>query len=58
LRFMPVKKIRSSYGSEDVSYLPDLLICFKSTEHAANLFALKEFGNIYSRMGNPTNDVF
>jgi O-acetylhomoserine (thiol)-lyase len=31
---------------------------FKSTEHAANLFALKEFGNIYSRIMNPTNDVF
>jgi O-acetylhomoserine (thiol)-lyase len=31
---------------------------FKDTEHAANLFALKEFGNIYSRIMNPTNDVF
>jgi len=31
---------------------------FKSTEQAANLFALKEFGNIYSRMMNPTCDVF
>jgi O-acetylhomoserine (thiol)-lyase len=31
---------------------------FQSTEHAANLFALKEFGNIYSRIMNPTNDVF
>lgn len=30
---------------------------FKSAEHAANLFALKEFGNIYSRLMNPTNDV-
>ena len=30
---------------------------FKNTEHAANLFALKEFGNIYSRLMNPTNDV-
>lgn len=30
---------------------------FKSTEHAANLFALREFGNIYSRIMNPTNDV-
>ncbi|MFZ0945217.1 MAG: O-acetylhomoserine aminocarboxypropyltransferase/cysteine synthase family protein [Syntrophobacteraceae bacterium] len=30
---------------------------FKSTEHAANLFALKEFGNIYSWIMNPTNDV-
>ena len=31
---------------------------FKDTAHAANLFALKEFGNIYSRIMNPTNDVF
>jgi len=31
---------------------------FKSTEHAANLFALKEFGNIYTRIMNPTTDVF
>ncbi|KAA0257980.1 O-acetylhomoserine aminocarboxypropyltransferase/cysteine synthase [Deferribacter autotrophicus] len=30
---------------------------FKSTEHAANLFALKEFGNIYTRLMNPTQDV-
>ena len=31
---------------------------FKSTDHAANLFALKEFGNIYTRIMNPTTDVF
>lgn len=31
---------------------------FKDTEHAANLFALREFGNIYTRIMNPTNDVF
>ncbi|MGD0768465.1 MAG: O-acetylhomoserine aminocarboxypropyltransferase/cysteine synthase [Tepidisphaeraceae bacterium] len=30
---------------------------FKSPEHAANLFGLREFGNIYSRLMNPTNDV-
>jgi O-acetylhomoserine (thiol)-lyase len=30
---------------------------FASTEHAANLFALKEFGNIYTRIMNPTNDA-
>jgi O-acetylhomoserine (thiol)-lyase len=30
---------------------------FKSTEHAANLFGLREFGNIYTRIMNPTNDV-
>jgi O-acetylhomoserine (thiol)-lyase len=31
---------------------------FKDANHAANLFALKEFGNIYSRIMNPTTDVF
>lgn len=31
---------------------------FNDTEHAATLFALKEFGNIYTRIMNPTNDVF
>jgi O-acetylhomoserine (thiol)-lyase len=30
---------------------------FKNTQHAANLFALKELGNIYSRLTNPTTDV-
>jgi len=30
---------------------------FNSPEHGANLFALKEFGNIYTRIMNPTNDV-
>ncbi|WP_266204675.1 O-acetylhomoserine aminocarboxypropyltransferase/cysteine synthase family protein [Pontibacter kalidii] len=31
---------------------------FKNAEHGANLFALKEFGNIYTRIQNPTTDVF
>jgi O-acetylhomoserine (thiol)-lyase len=31
---------------------------FKDTEHAARLFALQEFGNIYTRLMNPTTDVF
>ena len=31
---------------------------FRNTEHAANLFGLKEFGNIYTRLMNPTTDVF
>lgn len=30
---------------------------FRSAEHAANLFALKELGNIYTRLGNPTTDI-
>lgn len=31
---------------------------FKSAEHGASLFGLKEFGNIYTRLMNPTTDVF
>ena len=31
---------------------------FKDTEHAKRLFALEEFGNIYTRLMNPTTDVF
>ncbi|WP_345984737.1 O-acetylhomoserine aminocarboxypropyltransferase/cysteine synthase family protein [Sulfurimonas sp. HSL-1656] len=31
---------------------------FRDAEHAANLFALKELGNIYTRLNNPTTDVF
>ena len=31
---------------------------FRDAEHAANLFALKELGNIYTRIMNPTTDVF
>ncbi|MDB4895874.1 MAG: O-acetylhomoserine sulfhydrylase, partial [Firmicutes bacterium] len=31
---------------------------FKDTDHAAKLFALQEFGNIYTRIMNPTTDVF
>jgi len=31
---------------------------FRDTEHAANLFSLQEFGNIYTRLMNPTTDVF
>ncbi len=31
---------------------------FKDSEQAAKLFALEEFGNIYTRINNPTNDVF
>lgn len=31
---------------------------FRDTDHAADLFALKQFGNIYTRIMNPTSDVF
>jgi O-acetylhomoserine (thiol)-lyase len=45
-------------GSRAVPIYQTTSYVFKDTEHAANLFALKEFGNIYTRMNNPTNDVF
>ncbi len=45
-------------GSRAVPLYQTTSYVFKSTEHAANLFALREFGNIYTRLMNPTNDVF
>lgn len=45
-------------GARAVPLYQTTSFVFKSTEHAANLFALKEFGNIYTRIMNPTTDVF
>ena len=44
-------------GSRAVPIYQTAAYNFKSTEHAANLFGLTEFGNIYTRLMNPTNDV-
>ena len=44
-------------GSRAVPIYQTTSFQFQSTEHAANLFALKEFGNIYTRIMNPTSDV-
>ncbi|MDA0245671.1 MAG: O-acetylhomoserine aminocarboxypropyltransferase/cysteine synthase [Chloroflexi bacterium] len=44
-------------GSRAVPIYQTTSYQFNSTEHAANLFALKEFGNIYTRIMNPTTDV-
>ncbi len=44
-------------GSRAVPIYQTTSYVFKDTEHAANLFGLREFGNIYSRLMNPTNDV-
>ena len=46
-----------STGSVAVPIYQTTSYQFQSTEHAANLFALKELGNIYTRIMNPTNDV-
>jgi O-acetylhomoserine (thiol)-lyase len=45
-------------GSRAVPIYQTTSYVFKNTEHAANLFGLKEFGNIYTRLMNPTTDVF
>ena len=44
-------------GSRAVPIYQTTSFQFKDTDHAANLFGLKEFGNIYTRLMNPTNDV-
>ena len=48
----PVSKSRAVPIYQTTSYV------FDNTEHAANLFGLKQFGNIYTRINNPTTDVF
>ena len=45
-------------GSRAVPLYQTASYVFKNSQHAANLFALKEFGNIYTRLMNPTTDVF
>ncbi len=44
-------------GARAVPIYQTTSFVFKDTEHAANLFALKELGNIYTRIMNPTTDV-
>ncbi|RLI34583.1 bifunctional O-acetylhomoserine aminocarboxypropyltransferase/cysteine synthase, partial [Candidatus Bathyarchaeota archaeon] len=48
----------SATGARAVPIYQTTSYVFKNTEQAANLFALKEFGNIYTRIMNPTNDIF
>ncbi len=45
-------------GSRTVPLYQTTSYVFKNTEHAANLFGLRELGNIYTRLMNPTTDVF
>ena len=48
----------SATNSRAVPIYQTTSFTFNDTKHAANLFGLKEFGNIYSRIMNPTTDVF
>jgi O-acetylhomoserine/O-acetylserine sulfhydrylase len=52
------QEIDPTTGSRAVPIYQTTSYAFKSAEHGANLFALKEFGNIYTRIMNPTTDVF
>ncbi len=49
---------KDSMGTMAVPIYQTTAYEFRNTEHAANLFALKELGNIYTRLMNPTTDVF
>jgi len=50
-------EVDSDTSSRAVPIYQTSSYCFKDTDHAARLFALQEFGNIYTRLMNPTTDV-
>ncbi|MBS1680295.1 MAG: O-acetylhomoserine aminocarboxypropyltransferase/cysteine synthase [Bacteroidetes bacterium] len=52
------QEVDPTTGSRAVPIYQTTSFNFKNSEHGANLFALKEFGNIYTRIMNPTTDVF
>jgi len=52
------QEVDPSTGSRAVPIHQTTSYVFKDSAHAANLFGLKEFGNIYTRIMNPTTDVF
>lgn len=52
------QEVDSSTNSRAVPIYQTTSYTFNDSDHAANLFALKEFGNVYTRMMNPTTDVF
>ena len=49
---------KDSQGTMAVPIYMSTAYEFRDSKHAANLFALKELGNIYTRLNNPTTDVF
>src|ERR1700742_1404060 len=52
------QEVEATTGARAVPLYQTTSYVFKNAEHGANLFALKEFGNIYTRIMNPTTDVF
>ena len=52
------QEVEGTTNSRAVPIYQTTSYVFNDSDHAANLFALKEFGNIYTRIMNPTTDVF
>lgn len=52
------QEVDSATNSRAVPIYQTSSYVFNDSEHAANLFGLKQFGNIYTRIMNPTSDVF
>jgi O-acetylhomoserine (thiol)-lyase len=52
------QQVDPTTGSRAVPIYQTTSYVFNNAQHAADLFSLKEPGNIYTRMMNPTNDVF
>ncbi|MGF7037312.1 O-acetylhomoserine aminocarboxypropyltransferase/cysteine synthase family protein [Mucilaginibacter lappiensis] len=52
------QEVDPTTGARAVPIYQTTSYVFNNAEHGANLFALKEFGNIYTRIMNPTTDVF
>lgn len=52
------QEVDPATGSRAVPIYQTSSYVFENSEHAANLFGLKQFGNIYTRLMNPTTDVF
>lgn len=52
------QEVDATTGARAVPLFQTTSYVFNNAEHGANLFALKEFGNIYTRLMNPTTDVF
>ena len=58
LPFTPARSPDPATGSRAVPIYQTTSYLFQDADHAARLFALQEFGNIYTRIMNPTTDVF
>ncbi len=49
--------VKANGGTRAVPIYQSTAYVFNDSDHAANLFSLQEFGNIYTRINNPTNDI-